>query len=264
MIVFVSYSQKDRYFVRTLLNDLQNQNIEVWQDEKSINIGDSITDEIPKGIEKADYFLIVISSNSINSKWVNTELSVASFLQRKLKPSNFIIPILLEKCEIPELLISIKYVDFTQDHNSGLKKLLKTVNLIKRDQDNLEVIGKPVMDTDILRNIFSFNKEISCTNDINKLLETLKINGCLREGYFKLVSGKVSKYYIMPINLYNNEESSKYFTNLLITYINKLNINFDTIICPSLTNGVIIAYHLFNSSKDKALILHYWFYDFEL
>jgi len=126
--IFLSHSSKDKFFVRNLAEHLTNNGIKVWLDEAELNIGDSLTEKIAEAIETTDYVGVVLSHNSINSEWVQKELQIA--LQKEIKGRNVVVlPILIEKVEIPAFLRDKWYADFTNPENfdNELAKLLRTL-----------------------------------------------------------------------------------------------------------------------------------------
>ena len=75
-VAFISHSTKDKPFVRKLAADLVAGGVKVWVDEQRILVGDSIPEKIAQGLAESDFFLIVVSTNSVNSAWVQRESSV--------------------------------------------------------------------------------------------------------------------------------------------------------------------------------------------
>ena len=110
--IFLSHSSRDKFFVRELAKKLQDAGVKVWIDEAELKIGDSLTQNIGRAIEQTKYFGAVLSHNSINSEWVQTELRIA--LTRELSEKNVIVlPILMESVEIPVFLRDKVHADFT-------------------------------------------------------------------------------------------------------------------------------------------------------
>jgi len=77
--IFISHSSKDKPFVTKLAMDLVYRDIAVWFDRWELETGDSLIQKIYNSIDESSYLLVVLSSSSINSKWVEKELT--SFLQ---------------------------------------------------------------------------------------------------------------------------------------------------------------------------------------
>ena len=122
--IFLSHSSKDKDFVRKLANDLKSRQVPIWFDEWELQVGDSLNSRISDGIKESGWLAIVISNNSIKSKWVEKELNAA--LSEELeKKQVFVLPILIEDCEIPLFLKDKLFADFRKDYNSGLNSLLK-------------------------------------------------------------------------------------------------------------------------------------------
>jgi hypothetical protein len=126
MSVFISYSHKDEVFVNKLATRLIEKNIKVWKDSWKTLAGDSFISKINEGIEKASYFCIVLSNNSLKSEWVEKELKLA--VEAESKQRQFVIlPILKDECKIPALIANKIYADFSKDFNNGLKQILAVV-----------------------------------------------------------------------------------------------------------------------------------------
>ena len=50
MKIFISYSVKDKDKARKIATELKNANLDVWYDEWSLQVGDSLVNKIEKGI----------------------------------------------------------------------------------------------------------------------------------------------------------------------------------------------------------------------
>ena len=94
MKVFISFSQKDKTFVNQLFKRLREQNIDVLLDSKEISIGSNIAERIRESISKVDFFILILSKNSADSKWVNYELS-ATMLYEISRQETIILPVLI-------------------------------------------------------------------------------------------------------------------------------------------------------------------------
>lgn len=121
--VFLCHSSRDKSFVEKLANDLNNAGIGVWFDKWEIRVGDSIIDKINEGIGNGDYLAIVLSTASVASPWVNRELN-AGLMRELQERSVFVLPILLETCNIPPLISDKMYADFSADYDNGLDDLM--------------------------------------------------------------------------------------------------------------------------------------------
>ena len=110
--VFLSHSSDDKEFVRTLAASLQECGIDSWIDEAEIHFGDSLIQRISDSIERIDLVIAVISEGSVDSSWVRKELEWA--LTREIQSRRIVvIPILLDRVDIPFFLVDKLYADFT-------------------------------------------------------------------------------------------------------------------------------------------------------
>ncbi len=123
MKFFLSHSSKDKQFVARLANDLRLHQIEVWYDDWELSWGDSILEKIQKGITESEFIVVILSPDSVNSKWVKEELNAALIIELE-RQSVFILPILYKDCEIPAFLRDKKYIDFRGDYEVAFHQVL--------------------------------------------------------------------------------------------------------------------------------------------
>ena len=129
--IFISYSSNDKRFVRGLSVDLKHVGHRVWLDEWEIKVGESIPKKISDGIESSDFVAIVLSKNSIKSRWVEREWQT-KYWDEINQAKVAVLPILIEDCTIPTLLKTKKYADFRRDYTDGLEQLCFSIaQLIK-------------------------------------------------------------------------------------------------------------------------------------
>src|SRR5438445_9845887 len=84
--VFISYSRKDKEFVRELHRALTEQKRDVWVDFEDIPIASDWRSEIYQGIESADTFIFVITPDSVNSKICEEEVTHAIWCEKRIVP----------------------------------------------------------------------------------------------------------------------------------------------------------------------------------
>ena len=121
--VFLSYASEDKEFVLKLAEDLGKNGIFAWVDDWSIAVGDSITTKINKAFQENRFYIPVLSQNFLNKPFPMKELNVAMMKQAR-STINYIIPIIIEDCTIPALLLDLNYLNFYSNYESALKKLL--------------------------------------------------------------------------------------------------------------------------------------------
>lgn len=84
--IFISYSRHDQEFVRRLATDLNAQVAGVWFDQSTIQLGQKWRDEIMDGIRECKSFILVLSPDSIESKYVQEEVNKALELGKTIFP----------------------------------------------------------------------------------------------------------------------------------------------------------------------------------
>jgi len=147
MKVFISYSHKDKKFVNQLTQRLKEQNIDVLLDSKEISIGTNIAERIRESISKVDFFILILSKNSADSKWVNYELS-ATMLNEISRQETIILPVLIEDCQIPFSLQDRLYADFRFSFDKGFNSLINAINTSKKESfRKFTETEKPNIDT---------------------------------------------------------------------------------------------------------------------
>jgi hypothetical protein len=84
--VFISYSRKDKEFVRKLNDSLDSSGVQAWVDWEGIPLSSDWMDEISRAIEGSDSFVFVISPDSLASKVCRQELELGLKYNKKLVP----------------------------------------------------------------------------------------------------------------------------------------------------------------------------------
>lgn len=84
--IFISYSREDSEFARYLRAQLESHGFRVWMDEQRLHPGTDWWDEIEDNIISCSAFMIVMSPNSANSKWVKREILCAEDNHRPIFP----------------------------------------------------------------------------------------------------------------------------------------------------------------------------------
>jgi TIR domain/SIR2-like domain len=133
MKLFISHSSKNTDFFNKIRVNLKEVGINVWVFTEEIHAGDDMTQEVKKALSEIDYYIIVLSKASVNSEWVNFELS-STLVNEASRQENLIIPILIEECEIPSSLRNRLYIDFRTNYEGAFAQLLKSLRKKKEHQ----------------------------------------------------------------------------------------------------------------------------------
>ncbi len=141
--IFLSHAHPDKPFARKLAAGLRLAGHIVWIDEAEINIGDSLVEKIREGIDQVDFVAAILSSHSIASPWVTKELDLAS--NREMEERRVVVlPLLVEKVELPLFLKGKLYGDFTDEseYENTLSLLLRKLGTVDTPKINTDEITK--------------------------------------------------------------------------------------------------------------------------
>ena len=131
--VFICYAHHDRETVHKLYERLVRDDISVWLDVERLQPGQDWEREIRKAILRSNV-VIVCLSREFNKRrgYRHKELKIASEKARLLSSGKvFIIPVRLEKCDMPESLQHLQRVDLFEAR--GYKKLLQALQEYSRE-----------------------------------------------------------------------------------------------------------------------------------
>lgn len=124
--IFLSHSSYDKSIVVSIAMDLKEKGFNPWIDCFDILPGESIIEKINQGLDDAEFLLLFLSKNSVRSNWVLKEWETMlwdEIYNNKIK----IIPIKLDDCEVPKILKTKKYIDFSNDYNTGFYEIVNTI-----------------------------------------------------------------------------------------------------------------------------------------
>ncbi len=94
MRVFISYAREDKTMAQQLFHDLRKNGVDPWLDDENLLPGQHWELEIGKAIKNCDYFLALLSSQSVSKQgYVQKELKTAlDILGECPKSRIFLIP----------------------------------------------------------------------------------------------------------------------------------------------------------------------------
>ena len=73
--LFISHASEDKdAFVRALATELSSRGLNVWYDEFTLSLGDSLHRSIDNGLANSRYGVVVLSKNFFNKEWPQKEL----------------------------------------------------------------------------------------------------------------------------------------------------------------------------------------------
>ena len=123
--IFLSHAVDDKPKVRKICQRLKNDGFDPWLDEEQILPGHSREFEIERALRSCDLILLCFSMNSVSKEgYIQREYQQAMDIQRE-KPEGtiFVIPLRLDKCDMPHFISALQWVDYPANYARLLQSL---------------------------------------------------------------------------------------------------------------------------------------------
>lgn len=128
--VFISHSSEDKdTIVRDLANLLDKLGVNVWYDEFSLKVGDSLTQKIDEGLIDSNFGIVIISKAFLNKKW--TDYEYRSLLSKEDNFKKVLLPV---------------WHDITQDEVKSFSLYLADKFALDTKKNNLQEIAKKLLE----------------------------------------------------------------------------------------------------------------------
>jgi hypothetical protein len=128
--VFLSHANQDRGLVDSLAEVMRRHGFPVWYSQTNILGAQQWHDEIGAALRRCDWFLVVLSPQSVESIWVKREVVYAFEHDRY---DNKIVSVIYQSCDYEEklswILPQFQMVDFTRAIDQGYVDLLRVWGL---------------------------------------------------------------------------------------------------------------------------------------
>lgn len=116
LTVFISYAKEDREQALQYYEMLENEGVSPWMDVRKLLPGQNWEAEIERALSSANLVILLLSPRSVSKRgFVQREANEAiARLKYKLPTDIYVIPLLLEVCEVPDFIGSkLQYVDLS-------------------------------------------------------------------------------------------------------------------------------------------------------
>jgi hypothetical protein len=124
--IFLSHVHADKEVAQAISDAIRTAGLHVSFADWELAAGDSIAERIEERLASTDVLVVLLSPDSLASRWVADELSTAMI--REIRDRAIaVIPALIGKCELPPLLASWAYVDLRSDLDAGIQRLVRQV-----------------------------------------------------------------------------------------------------------------------------------------
>jgi|ERR1041385_416123 hypothetical protein len=138
---FISYASADERFARRLYADLQARNIRVWFAPEDLKIGDRFRSRIDQSIRIHDKLIVILTTESISSSWVENEVETA-FARESKERRDVLFPIRLDDAVFATQhawatnLVNTRHIgDFRnwKNHDDYISSLERLIRVLKRE-----------------------------------------------------------------------------------------------------------------------------------
>ena len=85
-VIFLSHSSYDSWIAKTIAEKIEAIGGDCWLDEKDLEGGDVVVNEIIRGIDACREAIVLISPNSVNSQWVSFEIGGVRAQHKRVTP----------------------------------------------------------------------------------------------------------------------------------------------------------------------------------
>jgi len=110
--VFLSHHSVDKPWAITLKDALRSRGLAVWLDRDEIRPGDLFVSALESGLEESKAVVLIVSPESMKSKWVKEEYSRALALAQDKRRSLQLVPLVLRDATLPGFLANRSWVEF--------------------------------------------------------------------------------------------------------------------------------------------------------
>jgi len=127
--IFLSYSLVDKNKALEIAERLEGTGFDIVTDYKNISYGDNIFDDVKYLFQSSDFVLILLSKSLFESSNFKFEYTKEFFQQTRQRKIS-VIPVLIEKCNIPSDFLEYEIFNLTIDYERNLEKLLQRIKTI--------------------------------------------------------------------------------------------------------------------------------------
>lgn len=127
--VFISHAKEDYKIAEKIYDYLAQKGYAPWLDKKKLKVGANWDYEIKKALKDSAFVILLLSSISVKKRgYVQKEFKYAiEYSENKLNDDIYIIPILLDNCEVPDHLSKFQWIEI--DNENLMDEILDSLNL---------------------------------------------------------------------------------------------------------------------------------------
>jgi hypothetical protein len=166
--VFISHAKEDYKVAERLYEYLLQKGYSPWLDKKKLKVGANWEYEIRKALKESTFVILLLSSISVKKRgYVQKEFKYAvEYSENKLIDDIYIIPILLDKCEVPDILSKFQWIEIGNENL--IEEILNSLN--SQRQKYLGSLSPELIEINDYTS-FSINLNINIPNNIEYLCD---------------------------------------------------------------------------------------------
>ncbi len=127
-MVFIFYDSADREVADTIKMQLAKRGISITFDSTSFEPGAYVDEEIKQvALSASNCLLLLLSPTSVQNAWMRDGFS-AAFISHLEQVGTTLIPVKIERCEVPVAFRDRQYIDISDDFEIGLNKLTEFIH----------------------------------------------------------------------------------------------------------------------------------------
>lgn len=139
---FVSHNHADKPLAEQLARALRNEGVDAWFDSWEIQPGDSLIQKIfTEGLGKCSVFLVLLSPESVESKWVREELDVA--LIQRIEGTTRVVPVVVRPCVVPVALRALRWLDLASSDPGSIARQVADIAHGRSDKPPVRSVAAP-------------------------------------------------------------------------------------------------------------------------
>lgn len=130
--VFLSHASSDAPLASQLAETLRAHSVPTFYSPTNILGAQQWQNEILSALQRCEWFLVLLSPDSVDSMWVRRETALALADERY---ENRIVPLMYRPCDLGmlEWLKLFQIIDFSRDYQASCRDLLKIRDLKFRE-----------------------------------------------------------------------------------------------------------------------------------
>jgi len=141
--VFISYATEDISQARELSLYLKENRFDPWLDKEKLKVGDNWDLKIKQALKNSDFVILLLSSTSIKKRgYFQREFKLAlKYLEERLIDDTYILPVLLNECDVPEQLTSIQWIKYDQPNfNTEIVEALERQRKLYLETTSIDIV----------------------------------------------------------------------------------------------------------------------------